>query len=228
MNAKQFSEIHPELWKGLHGLLNSKLKSFPCLYAISSFNKGAMYFGVSIEKIVLENIANDLKEMSVLLNSERDDKAKTLNTYVHVVKNMDVENVKLFLINLFQELHNIDEIEWLENATKDMNSPDFKFCFNGQLWFPVLLTPDHPTAIRCCPYTIIAFQPSVTFDHNKQIKPEFFQRMRSSTHRRIDDYYHEGRPYYLSEKSSGKNIIQFIGVDLSEFDDSYKYPDIGD
>jgi len=48
--------------------------------------------------------------------------------------------------------------------------------------------------------------------------------MRTSTHGRIDNFYSAGKPYYLSKKSSGKNIVQFIGADLSEFDSTYSYP----
>lgn len=228
LNTNQLAELHIELWNGLNEMFNSKDKIFPCLYAISSFNKKTMYFGVSNQTESIENLANDLKEMSLLLNEERDEKSKTFNTYVHIIQNHDVEDVREFLINLLQALHKVDEKDWLENATKDMNLPDFEFCFNGKLWFPVLLTPNHPSTIRRSPFTLIAFQPSVTFDYNKQTKSEFYQRMRTSIHCRVDDFYSEGRPYYLSNKSSGKNIVQFIGADLSEFDSNYCYPVIGE
>lgn len=224
LNTNQLAELHIELWNGLNEMFNSKDKIFPCLYAISSFNKKTMYFGVSNQTESIENLANDLKEMSLLLNEERDEKSKTFNTYVHIIQNHDVEDVREFLINLLQALHKVDEKDWLENATKDMNSPDFEFCFNRKLWFPVLLTANHPSTIRRSPFTLIAFQPSVTFDYNKQTKSEFYQRMRTSIHCRVDDFYNEGRPYYLSNKSSGKNIVQFIGFDKSEFGENYNYP----
>jgi len=224
LNTKQFSELHPVLWQVMSDFFNSKLKNFPCLYAISSFNKDAMYFGVSSLKNSVEIVANDLKEMSLLLDSERDKKSKTLNTYVHIFQDNRIENVRDFLVNLLQDLNHIDECKWLDNSPKDMNEADFKFCFNNRLWLPILLSPAHPSTIRCCRYTLIAFQPSVTFDYNKQERPEYYQRMRTSTHGRIDNFYSAGKPYYLSKKSSGKNIVQFIGADLSEFDSTYSYP----
>ena len=228
LSTNQLYELHQLLWKDLNELFNSKDKIFPCLYAISSFNKKAMYFGVSNKNESIENLADNLKEMSLILNDNRDEKSKKFNTYVHIIKNYNVEDVSIFLIRLLQKLHIIDTTEWLENATKDMNAPEFEFCFNGQLWFPVLLTPNHPSLIRRSPHTLVAFQPSVTFDYNKKIKSEFYQRMRTSIHCRVDDFYDKGKPYYLTRKSSGKNIIQFIGADLSEFDDNYRYPFISE
>lgn len=228
LSTNQLAKLHFELWDGLNEMFNSKNNIFPCLYAISSFNKKLMYFGVSNQTVSIENLANDLAEISLLLDDERDEKSKIFNTYVHIVKNNNVEDVRAFLINLLQELHEVDKKDWLENVTKDMNSPAFEFSFNGKLWFPVLLTPNHLSTIRRSHFTVVAFQPSVTFDYNKQTKPEFYQRMRTSTHCRVDDFYSKGRPYYLSDKSSGKNIVQFIGADLSEFDNNYRYPEIGE
>ncbi|MDO9212788.1 MAG: YqcI/YcgG family protein [Methylococcales bacterium] len=225
LSTNQLAELHPVLWKALNELFNSKDKIFPCLYAMSSFNKQAMYFGISNQNESIENLADDLKEMSLLLDGKRDEKSKIFNTYVHIIKNNNIENVKEFLISLLQALHKIDEQEWLENSTKDMNVPDFEFCFNSQLWFPVLLTPNHPSTIRRSPFTLIAFQPKTTFDYNKETKSVFYQRMRASIHSRVDYFYNEDRPYYLSDKSSGKNIVQFIGLDSEETKD-FHYPKI--
>ena len=229
LNINQLIELHPNLWKAFDELFNSKDNVFPCLYAISSFNKHSMYFGVSEQSdLFIDNIAYDLRTMSLLLNSTRDEKSKTFNTYVHIIQNCNIEDVSAFLINLLQALHKVDTQEWLENSTKDMNAPEFEFCFNSQLWFPVLLTPNHPSTIRRSAVTLIAFQPSMTFDYNKKIKSEFYQRMRTSIHSRVNTFYNEGKPYYLSDKSSGKNIVQFIGMDLSEFDNNFSYPIIDD
>lgn len=224
LNAKQFSALHPVLWQAISNLFNSKIDQFPCLYAISYFNKDAMYFGVSDPKNSIESVASGLKEMSLLLDNERDEKAKTLNTYIHIFQDFHIENVSDFLVNLLQSLHHIDEKKWLDNSPNDMNHTDFKFCFNSRLWLPILLSPSHPSKIRCCRYTLIAFQPSVTFDHNKQEKPQYYQQMRAATHKRIDSFCSAGKPYYLTEKSTGKNIVQFIGTDLSEHDSAYSYP----
>jgi FPC/CPF motif-containing protein YcgG len=228
LSTNQLAELHPALWRTLNELFNSKDKAFPCLYAISSFNKQAMHFGISNQNESVEKLAADLKEMSLLLDGVRDEKSKAFNTYIHIIENHNVENVSAFLINLLQELHQLDDKEWLENATKDMSVPEFEFCFNGQLWFPVLLTPNHPSKIRRSFYTLIAFQPSITFDHNKKNKSMFYQRMRMSIHNRIDGFYKNSRPYYLSDKSSGKNIVQFVGEDLSELDRNYRYSIIGE
>jgi len=221
LNTSQLAEFYPILWKVLDELFNSKDNVFPCLYAISSFNKKKMYFGVSNQNELIEVLADDLKEMSLLLGDERDEKSKIFNTYVHIIQSENIKNVREFLINLLQTLHKTDKKAWLKNATKDMNVPEFEFCFNGQLWFPVLLTPNHPSAIRRSPYTLIAFQPMITFDYNKKTKSEFYQRMRTLIHSRVDNFYNENRPYYLSDKSSGKNIYQFIGLDSSEIYNYY-------
>ena len=227
LNSCQFIELHPKLWDAFDKFFNSKEKYFPCLYAISSFNKKNMYFGVSNQScLFIDNLANDLKEISLLLDAERSEMSKTFNTYVHIIESGNIKDVGDFLIKTLQGLHKIDTKDWLENATKDMNSPEFEFCFNEKLWFPVLLTPNHPSIIRQSPYTLIAFQPSITFDYNKKNKSEFYKRMRVSIHNRLDNFYSNNRPYYLSEKSSGKNIVQFIGVDLGEFDCNYVYPSI--
>ena len=127
LNTNQLAKLHIELWNGLNEMFNSKDKIFPCLYAISSFNKKTMYFGVSNQTISIEDLANDLKEMSLLLDEKRDEKSKTFNTYIHIIQNHSVEDVRKFLINLLQALHKVDEKDWLENATKDINSPDFEF-----------------------------------------------------------------------------------------------------
>lgn len=226
LNTKQLSELYPVLWEVMHDLFNSKINQFPCLYAISSFNKEAMHFGVSTPNSSVEILARDLKDMSLLLDNVRDEKAKTLSTYIHIFQGHKIENVGDFLINLLRDLHHIDEEKWLDNAPNDMNDVNFKFCFNRHLWLPILLSPIHPSSIRSCSYTLIAFQPNVTFDYNKQERPEYYQRMRTSTHQRIDNYYLDGKPYYLSEQSSGGNIVQFIGTDLSEHDCTYRYPTI--
>lgn len=228
LDTDQLAESYPILWEILHNFFNSRENVFPCLYAISSFNKHSMYFGISNQnELLIDNLANDLKEMSLLLNGNRDEKSKTFNTYVHIIQNNNIADVKEFLIDILQGLHRVDSHEWLKNSTKDMNAPEFEFCFNGQLWFPVLLTPNHPSTIRRSPYTLIAFQPKLTFDYNKKIKSEFYQRMRIAIHNRIDNFYNNGKPYYLSDKSSGKNIIQFIGADFSELNVDLPYPIIG-
>ena len=227
LDSNQFKKNHPVLAVTLRDFFNSKNNIFPYLYAISSFNKEEMYFGVSSKKESLDYLAADLQEMSEKLRNDRSDKSKKLNTYLYIVENHDINNVSDFLISLLQGLHEIDEKDWIKNVTKDMNEAEFEFCFNGKLWFPILLSYNHPSLIRQSPCTLVAFQPSVTFDYNKKDKAEFYQRMRSSTHCRIDGICENDRPYYLSKESSGKNIVQFIGFDSSEFDKGYCYPLIG-
>lgn len=216
LDTIQFATSYPNLWNELNKLFNAKDRIFPCLYAISSFNKHAMFFGVSSAQISIEELANDLQLMSLFLSSERNEVSKTFNTYVHIIQQHDTKNVGEFLINLLKELHKVDKKEWVKNATKDINHHEFKFSFNGQLWIPILLTPNHPSTIRRSPHTLIAFQPNITFEYNKVTKSKFYNKMRASIHNRIDDFYKQNRPYYLSNKSSGKNIVQFIGLDFEE------------
>ncbi len=216
LNSKDFSEKHYHIWNTLNQLFNSKESGFPCLYAISSFNKGEMYFGVSNKTASCANtIANDLKEMTHLLDGDLTNESKSLITYVNIISKDDISDVESFLVGLLRDIHKLDNKEWPDSVTKNMSDHDFEFYYNGCAWFPVLLSPSHPSTIRRSPYILIAFQPGVTFDYNKNIRTEFYQRMRASIHNRIDSFYKNERPYYLSDKSSGKNFFQYVGFDYS-------------
>lgn len=225
LTTDELSLFYSPVWEKLNIFFNSKEKCFPCLYAISSFNKKEMYFGISdhsspIEKLT-EDLAGNLKKMSILLSSARNETSKTFNTYVHIIKNNNQDLEKL-LLGLLQYLHLLDECEWLDSATKDINVPEFEFCFDRKLWFPVLLAPNHPSNIRRSPYTLLAFQPGLTFYHNKIMKTAYYERMRASIHRRIDIFYGNNKPFYLSKGSEGKNITQFIGYESCEKNKLYE------
>ena len=222
----------PDTWKTLNELFNGKKNLFPCLFAIRSFNKGAMRVSVINERnsCLAEAISSDLIELSKTLSEDLIEPDLSLITYLSVIKNSNVQNNILdetfFLTNLLEEMFNIDPESWPDKKTKKMGDEDFEFFHNGRIWFPVLLSPSHCSKIRQSPFTMIAFQPGRTFDYNKVEKKDIYERMRKSIHRRIDIFYDNNRPYYLSEKSSGKNICQYIGHDKKEFEVNYIYKEL--
>ncbi|MBC8294310.1 MAG: YqcI/YcgG family protein [Pelagibacterales bacterium] len=229
LDADTLKHSNQYLFNTLEEFFNSKEKEFTCLYAIRSFNKHEMQFGLSDSRdFLVRDISKNLNKISMYLDSNRSEQSKQLATYLHIyVGNDDINNVEEFLVELLQGLHKVDKCQWPIKYTKNMNDPKFEFHFNSHIWFPILLTPNHPSKARQSPFTFIAFQPGVTFDHNKNNNSFLYSRMRKSIHNRIDGLYENDRPYYLSEKSSGKNIIQYIGHDPKEFNKNHCFPYIG-
>jgi len=200
--------------------------NFPCIHAKSSLQKEFIYFGVSVSNVNVERIAKDLSELSNHLDSNRTDDEMSFNTYVHIVDNHDIADVTSFMLNFLQELHDLDKFNWPKSATVDMNNNDFEFYYNNKVWVPILLSKEHPTILRRAPFTIIAFQPGATFDYNKSYKASRYNKIRKLTHEKMREIYKKDLPFYLSSKSSGKNIIQYIGKDENEFKVGYSYPKI--
>ena len=56
----------------------------------------------------------------------------------------------------------------------------------------------------------------ISNNYLKKIEPERYCTMRRSIHRRLDILFENNLPFYLSEKSSGKNIVQYLGFDPEE------------
>lgn len=224
LSTNQFKLKYPDLFSSFKSLIMNKSK-FPCIHAQVSLSKELMYFGVSSSGDENFNkLANDLTEMSNFLNNYRTDDEKSFNTYIYIINNHEVSNVTIFLLSLLQSLHELDTHKWPSDKTKDMNRNDFEFHFNGNIWVPILLTKHHPTLMRRSPFTLVSFQPEKTFSYNKKTKTERYKKIRISTHRKIDRIYNYSKPFYLSSKSSGNNIVQYIGLDMKEFNNTYTYP----
>lgn len=224
--VNKIQEINPKIYQKIFNTFNNK--NFPCIYGKISFNKNYMYAGIykDIDNISINNLANDLVEMSNFLIQDITDDEKKFSTFIAV---FDIETKCLSFDKLWykiiKELHKKDKKKWVKNATKDLNNKNFKFSFNGELWYPVLITPNHPNIIRKSKITILSFQPDKTFERNKSIDNNFYQTMRKEIHKKIDNTYSNNRPHYLSNNSSGKGMVQFLGYDFQE-DKSYKYPQI--
>ena len=231
-NSFQFKSIDPYVWNKLNDLFNGNMSSFPCLFAISSFNKGAMRISVMNDTgaAVVKHISNDLVELSKYLSKNLIEPELSLVTYLAVIDNAAESNDSFdetrFLCGLLQDLYKIDPERWPNNKTKNTNDAEFEFYHNGMVWFPVLLSPSHRSSIRRSPFLMVAFQPGRTFDYNKTVKKNRYDVMRKSIHHRIDDFYKNNRPHYLSDKSSGKNICQYIGYDKTESDQDFVYEEL--
>lgn len=232
-NSFELRDKNPYVWGKLNEFFNGGESGFPCLFAISSFNKGAMRVGAAngaTRESVAKKISSDLIELSKHITEELHEPDLSLITYVAVINTSNHEestgDETQFLTQLLQDLHNLDPEKWPDNKTTKMNDPEFEFYYNGKIWFPVFLTPSHRSKIRRAPFVMIAFQPGRTFDFNKTVERHFYDRMRQSIHRRIDDFYDNNRPHYLSNKSSGKNICQYIGYDETENNKDFVYKEL--
>lgn len=226
--SSDFRKTNYHVWAELNNLFNENKRRFPCLFAISSFNKGQMWVrAIDDMSLFFDAIAEDLIKLSETAPSELNETEKSLTTYVAVVNNKSSSSPASeteFLTHTLQSLRGLDPKEWPEKRTKNTNDPEFEFYFNNKIWFPVFLSPWHRSLIRQAPYIAIAFQPGSTFDHNKSKTPDRYERMRKSIHSRIDCFYMNDRPYYLSQKSSGKNICQYIGYDETENNPNFSFP----
>lgn len=213
----------PLIYQKLNNTFNNE--TFPCFFGKTSFNKNYMYVGIyeNIKDTSINVLANDLVEMSDFLQQEMSDNEKKFSTFVAVFNIKENFLFDKLWYTIIKKLHKKDKKEWLKNVTKDLNDADFKFSFNGELWYPVLLTPNHPNKIRRSKITILAFQPDKTFQRNKENYNEFYQKIRKNIHKKIDNIYSNNRPHYISNQSTGKGIVQFLGYDF-EKDKNFKYP----
>ena len=126
-------------------------------------------------------------------------------------------DVKDFVFSFLINLKRQDELS-PSLAIEDILKSDFEFRLSNTTWFPVFLCDNHPTLLRNAPITLIAIQPKITFDNLKTQPNEFYEKVRQGTHRRINNIYKNNKPFYLSDKSSGINAIQYIGFDPSHIE----------
>jgi len=202
---------------------------YPCFFGKMSFQKNLMYCGLYADtsKESIANLSNDLREMSAYLDSDRNHLQKSLNTFIAIFENID-ENITFDILwyQIISKLHKNDRRAWKSNAPTDLNDANFKFSFDDKLWYPVLLTPIHPQIARMGEITILSFQPDETFIYNKEQNKSFYDKGRNAIYNKIDKIYHSQRPHYISEQSSGKNIVQFLGHDFEENNKDFVYPTI--
>ena len=203
-------------------------KTFPCIYGKLSFNKNMMYANIyeDLESNALKKLADDLKEMSKQLDSQREEEEMQFNTFIAV---FDIDDSQISFdkiwYKIITQLNKFDVREWKDNSPKDLSHPDFKFSFHNKLWYPVLVTPNHPNKIRQSEITILSFQPDMTFILNKKIDNQYYEEVRKKIHKKIDKIYDNERPHYLSNSSEGKGMVQYLGYDFEE-DKSFQYPNI--
>ncbi len=225
LNIQEIQEKNPKIYQKVFNTFNNK--KFPCIYGKISFNKNYMYAGIykNIDNSSINNLAKDLVEMSNFLIQDISDNEKRFSTFIAIFDINTNLSFNDLWYKIIENLHKKDKKRWVKNATKDLNNKDFKFSFNGELWYPVLITPNHPNKIRKSEITILSFQPDKTFERNKNIDNDFYQKIRKEIHQKIDNIYSNNRPHYLSNNSSGKGIVQFLGYDFEE-NKNFKYPDI--
>ncbi|CAA6805828.1 MAG: Unknown protein [uncultured Sulfurovum sp.] len=226
ISINKIKKQNPKIYQKIFNTFNNK--NFPCIYGKISFNKNYMYTGLykDISEDSITHLANDLSEMSNFLLDDISDNEKKFSTFIAI---FDIDTKTLLFDELWykiiKSLHKKDKKEWVKNATKNLNHKDFKFSFNGELWYPVLITPNHPNHIRRSEITILSFQADKTFERNKNLNNEFYQKIRKEIHQKINKIYTNNKPHYLSNSSTGKGIVQFLGYDF-EKDRSFKYPKI--
>ncbi len=202
--------------------------NYPCIYGKISFNRNLMYAGVykDILSTSIELLADDLKIMSQYLDNQNNKDEMIFNTFIAV---FDIDNSSFLFdaiwYEIIRKLHLFDKKEWKKDATKDLGDSEFKFSFDNKLWYPVLITPNHPNKIRQSKITILSFQADQTFIFNKKLANDFHQKKRKQIYKKIDKIYENKRPHYLSEKSKGKYIVQYLGYDFEE-DEDFRYPSI--
>ncbi len=226
VKALELKKSYPLIYSKLNATFNDKL--FPCLYGKMSFLKNLMYVGVyqNIGENSIQLLAKDLRNMSLHLETQSTTEEMKFNTFIAV---FDIDETKIkfseFWFKIISSLHKKDLKEWKIGASKDLNEPEFKFSFDNKLWYPVLITPNHPNKIRTSKITILSFQPDQTFLLNQDMDMEFYQNMRKRIHTKINKIYQANQPHYLSTAATGKGIVQFLGYDLQE-DENFQYPSL--
>lgn len=224
LNTKQFSLNYPDIYEELDNFFNSN--NFPCLFARASFNKKIMQFSIAenIEHFKLI-IPQKLTKILLGFNSLTTDTEKSFYTGIFIIKKRPEKLEEIdFILDILRHLIEEDSYAWPLEKTKNTNTQEFNFFWNSEEIFPVLTHPEHKEIIRRSPYLIIAFQPGKVFDFNKVDRKDFFEKIRASIHKKIDKIYLKKRPFYLSNKSSGKNICQYAGKDMTEYIKNYSYP----
>lgn len=231
MTLAEVKNIELSIYEELSSLFDNKNSNFPCAFAKSSFNLDCMNIGIYdffLNHSVIKEVSNDLRHISTKLKlKNRTEYKERFETFVTIYKRSDIQSTVDFqnvFFTFLQDLHEIDLLDWPQDFTKDPEDSTFSFCFNGDIWFPVSLSPFHKYSIRNSRYIIIAFQPGLTFDLNKTKYQQKFSTMRLSIHKKIDSLYKGKLPLYLTPESEGKNYVQYIGDDPKLTDSTYKCP----
>ena len=185
----------------------------PCLHSRLSFKKRKMYFGVTIGKNFCKNIADDLREMSAHIDSDRSREEKMFNTYVHIFRDIEVDDPASFMKSVFKFVGKFDNERPAIDGV-NIFAHDYKLSFSGKLWIPILVTKSHKEITRRSPYSIIGFQPDETFVYNKTKETDSYYKIRSATHKKIKKMCNGEYPQYMSKNSSGANFTQFCGIDI--------------
>lgn len=226
ISVEELQTLFPDIWRSLSYTFGGK-DGIPCLFATASFAKKVMRFVVvDRNDQIIECLSTQLVDFYKMMENNHDSIEKSFGTLVLVSREPidKAWNEYNFIENLLVKLHAIDPCKWPEGKTKNTNDQDFEFYWNGVSWFPVLLHADHQVCIRRSQFLTIGFQLGIVFDYNKIERHFFYENMRKSIHLKISNAYSSNLPYYLSSKSSGKNICQYAGLDMHEYDVSYKYP----
>lgn len=212
-----------DIYNSIEDLIKSE--NFPCLFAINSFHKQQMYVydASSIKMNFYESIYKQLNIFHETFFKEEDDSKKfyTLLIVIPTLVDTSPENIQDELFKLLIGLRNQSPIN-IKLQKSDILKKDFEYTLDGNTWFPVLLSHKHLSKVRNIksPLSLIAFQPKKTFDRLKKCPHNFYEKTRFATHLRINKIYKYKRPYFLSEKSSGINAIQYLGFD-PEHPDEY-------
>lgn len=200
------------LFRDIESLLKSE--SFPCLFAINSFHKDQMYIydARDIHHNLALNIYNQLTNFAEHIKEKEGKNFYTLIVVIKEPENISPVFLEDFIFSILIKLKEQDStIDTISKSDILMN--DFKFSLDNNIWFPVFLCPKHISTIRQSNIAIIAFQPNQTFDVLKKHPNNFYEKTRKATHNRIDKIYQNKKPFFLSEKSSGINAIQYLGFD---------------
>lgn len=203
------------LFKTLEEIFTSQ--GFPCLFAINSFYKNHMYVYDATkyeddDRMYLD-IYTQLKNFAE--DTSNIDSEKNFYTLLVVLPNPQETTplyIEKFIFSFLMKLKEYDSTQ--ENISRtDILKENFEFSLDNNIWFPVFLCPKHISTIRQSNVSVLAFQPKKTFDVLKKCPNDFYEKTRKATHHRIDRIYDFNRPFFLSNKSSGINAIQYLGFD---------------
>lgn len=194
-------------------------QGFPCLFAINSFHKKHMYIYDTTDHQYRDcsnlylDVYKQLKDFSEYIEKIGDN--KNFYTLLIVLPNLQdttPSSIEDFIFSFLINLKKLDSTQDQINRI-DIIEDDFEFSLDNNIWFPVFLCPEHLSTIRKSSLSIIAFQPKKTFETLKKCPKDFYEKTRQATHHRIDKVYNFKKPFFLSNKSSGINAIQYLGFD---------------
>ena len=189
----------------------------PCLYAIDAVHHArAKIVYYKHHNLGKNKIAKDLKSFLKALKGSPLNKPKTFIACFDDIEPSSRLEMAEFLLGILSTLRENDEKPWPNGKTSDIFDENFEFYYHKEVIFPILLCKNHDSEARKSTTTMIAFQPGRIFDYLKKVESSRYSTVRKSIHRRLDKIFGNDRPFYLSEKSSGRNIVQYLGFDPHE------------